>query len=67
MTRHRGSRLRGNGLGENSFAGRIDALLKEIYDNGEVLTCDENADILDGGEKGTVIIHYVRVPCWSIP
>jgi hypothetical protein len=28
-----------------------------------VLTYDENADILDGGEKGQVFMIYVRVPC----
>jgi hypothetical protein len=28
-----------------------------------ILTHEENADILDGGEKGGVLIHYVRVPC----
>jgi len=35
--------------------------------NTTVLTYDENADILDGGGKGTVLINFVRVPCWSIP
>ena len=67
MTRRRGSKLPGNGLGENGYAGKIDTRLKEIPDNSEVLTYDENADILDGGEKGTVIILCVRVPCWSVP
>ena len=67
MTRHRGLRWRGNGLGENGYAGKIDTRLKEIPDNSEVLTYDENADILDGGEKGTVIINFVRIPWWSIP
>jgi hypothetical protein len=35
--------------------------------NTTVLTYDENADILDGGGKGMVLILFVRVPCWSIP
>ena len=67
MTRRRGSTLPANGLGENGYAGKIDTRLKEIPDNSEVLAYDENADILDGGEKGTVIILCVRVPCWSVP
>ena len=67
MTRRRGSTLPPNGLGENGYAGKIDTRLKEIPDTSEVLTYDENADILDGGEKGTVIIHFVRIPWWSIP
>jgi len=67
MTRRRGSTLPANGLGENGYAEGIDARLKEIPDNSEVLTYDENADILDGGEKGTVIINFVRIPSWSIP
>jgi hypothetical protein len=28
-----------------------------------VLTYDEHADILDGGEKGNVMLIYVRTPC----
>ena len=67
MTRRRGSTLPANGLGENGYAGGIDTRLKEIPDTSEVLTYDENADILDGGEKGTVIIHFVRIPWCSIP